>query len=328
MRTYKTFNYPDQVAGSGDKTLLTGIRRVNNRHQVYISGFYEPNQGSTISFIYKGKLNGNGAWYPLGFPSLENQTVTSTSLYGPNNGEILGNIQVVGNYMTEQTGTAALGCIYQGPLDGTGKWTTLLPTADQPVLNTIAHSTMGHLAVGNYDTQLNEGRAFIYDIKSNIYYDIIKDDAESITAYGIWHNGDSSYTICGGYTDIHAATQINVGYLVDWDNERHTLRHWRSYNYDNDPGKAVITHFDGITSDGNGGYNLTGDWVGVDSNKFGFQAHIKRNKCHRFNRHATWAPINYPGYALTSGNSVDRDVVIGVYTDLPNINGFVSFLKK
>ena len=91
--------------------------------------------------------------------------------------------------------------------------------------------------------------------------------------------------------------------------------------------KSLITHFDGITSDGHGGYNLTGDQLSVgEQTEGGFFANIRRDKCGRFKRDAYWEPIQVPNQLITSGNSVDRKIVIGVYT-APNddgVHGFVS----
>ena len=154
--------------GSGE-TLLTGIRAIpdHNRHDrdwskargsdaVYISGVYRPPQSDhPIGLIYQGELSGkHGKWHVLNFPSSHHAKVTGTTLYGPNAGlecgadlpehssKFLPTIQVVGNYTTKETGDSALGCLYQGPVDGSGKWTTLCPPSSKPVLNTIAHSTM------------------------------------------------------------------------------------------------------------------------------------------------------------------------------------------
>jgi hypothetical protein len=300
---------------------LTGIRRTkNDPKEVYISGFYNcPDGECVIPFVYKGRLSGNGTWHVLNYPSSPGKTVSATNLYGPNNG-IKSDIQVVGNYTTEQTGTSTIGCLYEGPLDGSGLWTTLVPTSTEPVLNTIAHSTMGGLVVGNYNTQLHHSKAFIYDIKHGIYFDMIKPGAQSITAYGIWHNGGDSYTICGGYSDFNVISGIGSAYLVDWNNKIRRLSNWRSYNYDNDPIKAIETHFDGITGNRCGGYNLTGDWVGVkDGPELGFFCQTKGNK-------AKWSSVSFPGPNLTSGNSVYKKVVIGVYTSEVDgtVNGFIS----
>jgi hypothetical protein len=323
-RRYETFNYPGALPGS--KTLLTGIRRTPNENIVNISGFYEcPDQACVKAFVYRGTLRGRGSWNVLNFPSGPGRTVKATNLYGPNNGPNHG-IQVVGNYTTEETGSSTIGSLYQGKLDGSGQWTTLIPTVAAPdvVLNTIAHSTHGGLVVGNYDTQLDEGRAFIYDIKKKLYYEIVKPNAISITAYGIWHNRGNSYTIAGGYSSLDQVSGVDSAYLVDWDNKKHAFSNWRIYSYDNNPAKAIVTHFDGITSDRQGGYYLTGDWLGVgDGPELAFFAHVpKKGK-------AIWSSVQVPPHQITSGNSVYRKAVIGVYTSPEDpehtVNGYISF---
>lgn len=342
-RKYITFNYPFSNE-EGGKTLLTGIRGVKcNKHKVYICGFYEPpnsnsNNEKISSFVYKGKITKypkNKNWYIFDYPSDIGRTVTATNLYGPNNGKRKGCIQVVGNYITQENGNFAIGCLYQGPLNGSGKWTTLIPKfkdSDEVVINTIAHSTMGGLVVGNYDTQINEGKAFIYDIKRKIYHKIENKyyNILSITAYGIWHNCDGTYSICGGYFSVPG---LEKAYLVDWDNDKFEFKNWRTYQYNNN--KSIITHFDGITSNGRGGYNLTGDQISRDSNEqLGFFAKVKKYRCkcrckskYKIKKSkAKWYPISYPKQDITSGNSVYKNVVIGVYSSLNSeaVNGYYS----
>lgn len=327
-RTYKTLNYPKFV--SGDKTLLTGIRGVTDSNKVYISGFFVPQvQANTTSFIYKGDVYGNGKFHNLNHPPVCKMP-TITNLYGPNNGSHHNTIQVVGNY-TIQGNTGILGCLYEGPLNNSGKWTTIIPSALSPtdfVINTICHSTMGNLVVGNYDTQLIQGKAFIYDIKKHKYYDITNSDAISITAYGIWYNGGCSYTICGGYT---SNALKNVGYIVDWDNKTHTFKNWQTYYYDNDQCKAQVTHFDGITvGPTKNTYNLTGDWKDSDSPyELAFIAQVKRDCDGKFYENAKWGNIEYPCDVTTSGNSIYKKTVIGVYTTAQNnsVNGYISNIK-
>ncbi len=334
-RKYRTFNYPGAIPGG--KTLLTGIRGVNpykcnksnKNNKVYICGFYEPPpiqpDQSVKSFVYKGCLHGKGKWYELNFPESE-----VTNLYGPannKNGIRKDGISIVGNYTTDES-NILIGCLYEGPLDGRGKWTELVPAFDN-VKNTIAHSNMGGLVVGNYDTQLDEGKAFIYDIKTKVYHNIAREGAISITAYGIWHNGGDSYTICGGYKPDSIFTS-ETAYLVDWNSKTHKLSGWKDYHFDNNPIKARITHFDGITGNGKRGYNLTGDWIGnvPDMSELGFFATVKRNKCNKF-KDAKWSSVSFPKSNVTSGNSVYQYTVIGVYTvsETETVNGYLSTIK-
>ena len=332
-RIYLNFNYPGAVPGG--KTLLTGIRGKNNytscrcvEKVLYITGFYTPPDDSkTISFLYVGDLTGNidvpeNQYYILNYPLSK-----ATNLYGP---YILkdGNVRIVGNYTTEEGGNRTFGCMYTGCPDRSfGKWLQLKPTLD--TFNVIAHSTSGDLVVGNYDTVYDPlGKAFIYDVKKKVYHKIIKRTVKSITAYGVWHNSGSSYTICGGYSKLLPLSQsddLSYGYIVDWNNNTNTLSNWREYQYDS---ASTITHFDGITSDGCSGYNLTGDSI-TDDEEIAFFAHVERDRCGHFTE-ADWSQVQYPGSEITSGNSVYEDIVIGVYT-LPSdqdgtVNGYISMI--
>ncbi|MCZ6903484.1 MAG: hypothetical protein O7C58_05515 [Rickettsia endosymbiont of Ixodes persulcatus] len=323
-RKYRTFNYPSTE--DGDKTLLTGIRQKTDSSRYYVSGFYVPSDlAQTTSFVYKGCLNGKGKFFNLNFP-LDN---VITNLYGPNNGPLNSkhndDIQVVGNYNNTSVN---LGCLYQGNINGNGKWTTITPNAS---VNTICHSTMGGLVVGNYDTESQEklSKAFIYDIETREFFDIVNVNAASISAYGIWHNGGSSYTICGGYAISNDIVPRTIAYVVDWNNETHQLSNWQSYHFENNPEKAFITHFDGITGGEHGSYNLTGDWAGIalPSDEVGFYVSIKRQGyCEKFQVTPEWSSISFPGAEITSGNSVVNSIVIGVYTGINDngVNGYVS----
>jgi len=327
---YKTFNFPGALPGS--RTLLTGIRETGREQEYIITGFYEfpDNTFPTISFVFRGLLNGYGKFFQLNFPSNPNMPVISTNLYGPSvtydkNGNELYN--VVGNY-TKVNAQGPFGTLYHGALDGTGKWFTLLPTTltSEPIIGTIAHSTMGSLVVGNYDTVTVQGKAFIYDFCNNTYYDIVKPDAISITAYGIWQNSKNHYTIAGGYFNVPGA---EGAYLVDWDNKKKKFSNWTNFHFDNNPVRSVITHFDGISSiNGGSKYTLTGDYVSVnDPQPKAFFAIVKRINC-GFLHKAKWNIIEYPGSNATSGNSVSKDIVIGVYT-LPKsttVNGYISYV--
>jgi len=335
-RIYKTFNFPGSLPGS--KTLLTGIRQINKNNYV-ITGFYEYPESafSTISFVFKGKLNGNGKWYILNYPSSPDITVEQTNLYGPDvvhnhcNGTITYN--VVGNY-TKVDVTSTYGALYQGLLNGIGKWTTIVPTplSSDPILGTICHSTMGNLVVGNYNTLLIQGKAFIYDIKTGIYTDIVKPQAISVTAYGIWKNKncEHNYTIAGGFFNVPGA---EGAYLVDWDNKKKKFSNWTNFNFNNDAVRSIATHFDGISGNDNDNvYTLTGVYVDIEHplSPQAFFACVNR-KCHsrRFNPVAHWKTLSFPNSTGTSGNSVSEDVVIGVYNsgdDQGTVNGYISLI--
>ncbi|CAB4925713.1 unannotated protein [freshwater metagenome] len=183
--------------------------------------------------------------------------------------------------------------------------------------NTIAHSNRGGLVVGNFDTRLIEGRAFVTTTTGSKWFEITKPGAVSITAYGIWQNSTNNYTIAGGYfTPDTGQSPVEHGYLVTYNPSTQTLSNWASYDFQNRPAAVRVTHFDGITPDGNGGYNLTGDWLGVGagSKGLGFFAHVPTRSNGTFGT-ATWVQLKNPGSAITSGNSVYENYAIGVYVN-------------
>lgn len=328
---YLTLNYPE--AGS---TFLTGIRS-DNEGAVYMTGVFTPEgQSDTDGLLYHGPLDGGGTWSVLNFPSSQDTTVTSTALYGPNTLEN-GDVRIAGSYKTVASGEYDLGLFYEGPNDGSGTWTTLVPPVDaeEIVLFTIAHSTHGNLLVGNFDTDLKTGRAFIYDIDAETYTELVKPGAVSITAYGVWHNGGSDYTIAGGYSTIIGDEGVDQAYLVDYNAETHTASNWREYVYGNAEHGVLTTHFDGITGDGHGGYTLTGDWIGEgETEGLGFFAAVPRETEGGFGP-AAWWPINYPSsegvdVLVTSGNSVYEYSVIGIYTVSGSTltNGYVATIPQ
>ena len=75
--------------------------------------------------------------------------------------------------------------MYQGALDGSGTWTQRDATSlvrQGQLLNTIAHSTIRDLVVGNYDTTLVTGNAFICNVRTNIWTNLNPRGSTSVTA--------------------------------------------------------------------------------------------------------------------------------------------------
>src|SRR5262249_31769183 len=138
---------------------------------------------------------------------------------------------------------------------------------------TYIHSTMGNLAVGNADgpegnAPLGTGHAFIYDVNQGaITTDIVYPGAATTTAYGIWYNGGTSYTITGGYGNAPSAGQsTSNGYLVDYDSATGQFTHWTSFAYQNGLfGQDFVTHFEGISSVEKGVYTLAADSIQAGS---------------------------------------------------------------
>lgn len=318
---YATLNYANSVAGSS--TLITGIRGVNNSNNVYITGIYaESTTAPSQGLLYTGAISGGGSWQILNYPNS-----SSTQLYGPDNGNGGNNVSVVGSYTTFSTGNHQHGLLYQGPATGGGIWSEINPSSlvirpNESIIEVFMHSNNGGLAVGNFDTNVATGRAFIYNIMTNSYSELIKPGAVSITAYGIWYNGNNQYTIAGGYSDADNESGISIAYLVDYNLTTGQTSNWQSYTYQNLP--SQVTHFEGITSDGNGGYNLSADTASSANGYSGASfVHVTRNSNGSFNSNASWTPIGYPNATLTSGNTVYQNYVLGIYL-LPNQVGITN----
>jgi len=172
---------------------------------------------------------------------------------------------------------------------------------------TIAHSTMGDLVVGDYDLQgnPNSANAFIYSISSQKFtlLNIGGSMSNDTTAYGIWQNGASnstSYTIAGG---SQAELSINKAFLVDYDS---LTGQFTNLKYYTDP-SGGFTHFEGITAVA-GGFNVIGTTTtGAE------MAFIPVNGDGTFGD-ATWTPVAYPDSGTSTGNSVYGDTGMGIFT--------------
>lgn len=333
------FEY-SSVAAEG--IIVTGVRSICRYTDDVVVTASSNIDGTVSAALYRGSLQDLASasasdWHVL-TPEFAGQTVTSSTLYGPNTPRFdpeigAGNVRAVGSYKYAEDVSAPNsdhGMIYEGPVDGVGgTWTqidaTPLVGTDETLLNTIAHSTMGDLVVGNYDTSLATGRAFIYDLEDEQWIDLNPAGSASVTAYGIWHNGrghSTSYTIAGGYSDLNGAG-LDAGYLVDYDSATDTFSNFDTFQFDNKPLGTLISHFDGITRT-KGGYNLTGDFV-RDGETGAFFAHVDRLRDGSFGE-AEWSEIAFPGddVEATSGNTVIDDTVLGIYVVDGEANSFFA----
>jgi hypothetical protein len=329
---YSLFSDPQAIGGTQGPT---GVRGAGGQ-DVYVTGIYHPPTPTpspgcpptnSNGLLYVGPLSGggnSGSWTILNYPSSPGITVTGTALYGPDNLPP-SNVRLVGSYTKCEDPTVRNhGLLYEGPTDGSGTWQTI-DFPDHPgehVFNTIAHSTMGGLVVGNFDTGPLTGKAFVYDIDADDgdhWTELPKPPGViSITAYGIWYNGGTSYTIAGGYAELNFPGNDQHGYLLNWDSSSRTVSDWRSYDFDNGHTQVEVSHFDGITTDNQGGFYLTGTWLGGDPQHIGgFFAHVRRMPHQAFGE-AHWRDIEYPSspeftVESTTGNTVFENKVLGIF---------------
>ena len=287
-----------------------GIRTSDTSGQYLITGTSGEN-----GLLYEGPITGvGGTSYSVNYPG-----ATTTSVYGPN---VVGNgvIQLVGSYKNGEG--VVNGFAFQGTTadlsNGSDYQTIDYPNAQY----TYVHSIMNGLAVGNADgpegnAPIGTEHAFLYNLADNAFLpDIVYPGSTTTTAYGIWYNGGSSYTIAGGYSDApDFGRNISNGFLVDYNSTTGQYTNWTSFSYPTGViGVNYITHFEGISSNQPGTYTLCADSVQSDSpnNAQGSLVTVTRNSNGSFGD-STWVTLNYPGVTgLASANSVAGNQVVGV----------------
>ncbi|HBF30312.1 MAG TPA: hypothetical protein DDW73_11910 [Rhizobium sp.] len=174
---------------------------------------------------------------------------------------------------------------------------------------------MGNLVVGNYDLvdKPESASAFIYDIRTETMTQLTL--GPLTTAYGIWQNeGDASehYTIVGGYK---GDSEINIGFVLDYDAKSKKISNKTTYNYNNTPG--VNTHFEGITAV-KGGYNLAATGASFAS--------IAREADGSFGK-AEWLPVSYPDSKETTGNTVIDNNIMGIFISDSGVQSYIATLS-
>ena len=233
---------------SGDT--VTGVRG-SGGSGVVLTGSTTTSSGSQDAFLFRGRLaTAAGATVSVLQPPF--RQVTSSTFYGPNthlfNPRAIprGDIRAVGSYVSSASrqGVHDQGMLYLGPLSGRGgSWRSIdVPAYGRHVsghvracprsrrrcfvMDTIAHSTMGNLVVGNYDLKPGvrggpvSGNAFIYNITTR-QWTLIKMHGSLSTKtslYGIWQDGGPGsphYTLAGG----SSARGLQRAFLISY-NER------------------------------------------------------------------------------------------------------------
>jgi trimeric autotransporter adhesin len=286
-----------------------GIRNSDTSGQYLIAGTSDAN-----GLLYEGPISGGGTGYDVDYPG-----ATTTSVYGPDD---LGGglVRLVGAY---KTGDGIVqGFVFQGTtadLSNSSDYQTIdYPNAQY----TYVHSTMGDLAVGNADgpegnAPIGTGHAFLYDVATSSFLtDIIYPGSTSTTAYGIWYNGGTSYTIAGGYTDLlQAGKTLAQAYLVSYDSATGQFTNWTSYADPNGlAGQALATHFQGISSTEKGVYTLGANSAQAGSSTV-LQAEwatVRLNPDGTFGP-ATWVTLSYPGVqGSPTADAVQGNQVVGI----------------
>ena len=331
------------ILRSGD--VVTGVRGATHGKVVLTGGEATGSGTQNDPFLYQGALSSAaGANVSVLTPPFRG--VTSATFYGPDTHSFNphsipdGKVRAVGSYTSSSApaGVVNQGMMYLGPVNGSGgSWTTMDVPADGArtvghlracprtratcfVMDTIAHSTMGDLVVGNYD--LNpavrggaiSANAFIYSLTTHRWTLLRLGGSMSsqTTLYGIWQDGgDTSprYTLAGG----SMASGRKRAFLMDY-NER-TGRFGAPKYFSFGHGPALVTHFEGIAGVP-GGFNLVAGST-AQASSLAFVPVSPRDG--RFGT-PRWHPIDVAGSPIcaagcsaVTGNAVYRNHVMGLF---------------
>jgi CHRD domain len=331
------------ILGPGD--VVTGVRAATAGNVVLTGGKATGSGTQNDPFLYQGRLSSAaGAAVSVLTPPFPG--VTSATFYGPDTHSAnpaaipAGQVRAVGAYVSSSAPAGVLnqGMIYLGPVSGPGgSWTSIEVPADGTstvggaracpstrtgcfVMDTIAHSTMGDLVVGNYDLNpsvpggLVSGNGFIYNLATQRWtlLDLGGSRSSGSSLYGIWQDGGPAspdYTLAGG----SSAGGHQQAFLMSYNEATGAFGRPRYYSYGNRP--ALATHFDGITAVP-GGFGL----VAISSAQDASMAFVPVSARDGSFGPATWHPVTVSTSALcpagcsaVTGNTVYQNQVMGLY---------------
>ncbi len=329
--------------------VVTGVRGESSHKAVLTGGVNEgTGLNPVIPFLVEAPLTG-----PIAHAAVSTFTPPFSGykqglFYGPDTHAFnpssipSGEVRAVGSYETSaKTGVINQGMVYLGPVRGRGgRWSTIDVPADGKnvvghtkacrvsgsncfVMDTIPHSTMGDLVVGDYDLNIGgahravSANAFIYSLRTH-RWTLLKlggSTSNGTTLYGIWQNGGErspNYTLAGGTSVRRHPKVLQRAFLMNYNERTGIFGARRYFSYQNKP--TLLTHFEGITAVP-GGFNV----VAQTANDQVGMGHIAVHRDGTFGP-ARWFAVGVHnsslcagGCSFVSGNTVYRNKVMGVY---------------
>lgn len=312
-----------------------GIRWMRHNGTYIIAG----TRGSS-GIIYIGPINSlSASIYPVNFPN-----ATATSAYGPDVPDIdEAPIRVVGTYRNNSE--VVFGFLFRGTVEELND-SSRFRTINIGPTYTFAHSVMGDIVVGTNDNAsqhntfnlpLGPINAFVYNFQTGNTDKLHFPGSVSTAAYGVWHNGGTSYTICGGYsfsaieiTSVYVSRNgvalplpFGCAFLVDYDSRERCFKNWTTFNY---PEPNVVTHFQGISavSARKCHYQLAAVSAPITSTNVtqGSWVEVKRKRDRSACRGTSggrdqfrvkrWINVDFPNAGLNAVNSVAGNNVVGM----------------
>lgn len=305
-----------------------GIKAADVNGSYYIVGTADQTTGA----VYDGPIDqgATGTWTYMDVPDswATSDSPLTTSIYGVDNlsGE---SVALVGTWAEgDLLGEGNASFYYEGPVTADPDATDFQAFRAQNRQGDVAqftflHSVSGDLAVGNWDMAGNknpEGHAFIFnpDNGRQIAIKYPKNQRSyTHTAYGIWWNGGNKYTIAGGasrnkgWKSGRIGEPIGDGTLIDYNSKTGRFSNFTRFSFPaRANGKAPITHFEGIWSNGNGKYRMPATATTKNGAK-GAVATVKRTS----NGWSApkWRTIAIEGSELlTTNNSIYKKASVGI----------------
>ena len=326
------FEYTGSTPPAGTKNALQGITGSATAGSYIIVGTSFPN-----GFVYEGPIDtattaqgsGSGTWTNMNVPASFGGT--TTSIYGVDRVDATW-VALVGSY---KTAVGASSFYYKGPITSTpddANFTSFVGQHNgKPADFTILHSVRAGLVVGNLDFAGDKrpaGFAFVYNPETGVQTPIVyprRSRSLTHTAYGIWYNGGTSYTIAGGQGlpvprkgARHVTRSLGKATLIDYDSATGKFSNFKTFTFPKGllptSSSSPLTHFEGIWGNGAGTYQLPATTTYGKKGAVGAVAVISRigGATGRFGA-PTWSLVSVPGAkGVTTNNSIFDGASIGV----------------
>jgi hypothetical protein len=360
-----TVTSPFQYNPGNDPSVVTYLQglKQGNRSGTYLLVGANNSPGPTPQgLVYQGPLDaisrngvsGSGTWSVVAAPS--RFRAAGTSVYGPDN---LGDGQAdlvgaftrnLGNDAPTPRNPAVVGFTYSGAVDGSDRsgWRQVQgrTQAGTKGTYTFVHSVDAGLAVGNADNaDVDEltgyfslsSTAFVVDLdtgkQTQIRYPDDRNPLVTHTAYGIWFNGGSKYTIAGGSGEVlqpgSDKVEAGAGYLIDYDAVTGRFSNYTTFPYRNRERTDLVSPFVGIYRTPEGHYRLPATAAALNALgdlTLASVVTVKRNRQGGFREQARWKdlPITRSSdgaqSVLSTANSLYGDAVVG-FANYPDGSG-------
>ena len=305
-------------AAPEDITIWQGVKYVNNEYL-----FCGTSGASGVIYLGSPECSNPNAFQNMQYSSTIGTIVTLTSTYGCDYDYTTSQYRFVGCYRTSlQSPPANYGFLYVGDIKGGLTTASNYLTIQKSPSNvtTFVHSVMGNCAVLNTDNPGQQGglvlqaKAYVYNLTTQNYTEIKFPKSLTTTAYGIWWNGNNSYTITGGFsgsntniTDIYEnGIPIPYGsaYVVDYNSVTGIFSNWTRLYL-----QTAISHCEGISSYFNESntYTLSIDYVTNSQ----MQGHIVKVLRTSNGFQITNDVILTPPSGIASANSVANNIICG-----------------